>query len=257
MRATVVLALTAFLAACGVKEELYKAKELEAQKNLKAYQDEAQRSADLEKKLADVRGRLADIERQFGVVSGSKEQLEREKGQLVAEKDRLTAEKAALEKKSSEYERLAGSLKSQIAAGQIELSELKGKLTVKLKDKILFASGSTAIGREGKGALDNVAEAFKDLKGRSVLVAGYTDDVPTNPKSFPSNWALSTARATAVVKYLQSRGVDPVMLGAAGFSEYRPVAANDTPEGRSLNRRIEIALTPADYTPPVVETPRR
>ncbi len=243
MRAITVLAIAAFLAACGVKEEVYKAKELEAQKYLKQYQDEAQRSADLEKKLA--------------AVGGSKEQLEREKGQLVAEKDRLTAEKAALEKKSAEYERLAGSLKSQISAGQIELSELRGKLTVKLKDKILFASGSAYIGREGKAALDNVAEAFKGLQGRSVLVAGYTDNVPTNPKIFPTNWELSTARAIAVVKYLQSKGVEPVMLGAAGFSEYRPVALNDSTEGRSLNRRIEIALTAADYVPPAEEAPRQ
>ena len=243
MRAAVVLA--AFLAACGVKKELYEAKELEAQKNLKMYQDEAQKSADLEKKLASVEGRLSELEKQYGA----------EKGQLMAEKDRLAAEKAALERKSAEYERLAGSLKNQIAAGQIEVSELRGKLTVKLKDKILFGSGSTAIGRDGKAALDTVAEAFKDVKGRNVLVAGYTDDVPTNPKSFPSNWELSTARAIAVVKYLQSKGVDPVMLGAAGFSEYRPVAPNDTPDGRSLNRRIEIALTAADYAPPEVETP--
>jgi chemotaxis protein MotB len=241
MRATAVLALAAFLAACGVKEDVYKAKELEAQKNLKMYQDESQKAADLEKKLAASQARLADMEKQSG--------------QLAAEKERLTAEKAALEQKSAEYERLAGSLKSQIAAGQIEVSELKGKLTVKLKDKILFASGSAAIGREGRGALDNVAEAFKDLQGKNVLVAGYTDNVPTSPKAFPSNWELSTARAIAVVKYLQSKGVAPVMLGAAGFSEYRPVAGNDSPEGRSLNRRIEIALTPADYQPPVVETP--
>ncbi len=236
MRATVVLAAVALLAACGVKEELYKAKELEAQKYLKQYQDEAQKSADLERKLTD-------LEQRYSTVTGSKEQLEREKGQLQAEK-------AALEKKSAEYEQLAGSLKSQIAAGQIELSELRGKLTVKLKDKILFASGSAYIGREGKAALDNVAEAFKGLQGRSVLVAGYTDDVPTNPKIFPTNWELSAARAIAVVKYLQSKGVDPVMLGAAGFSQYRPVADNDTPDGRSLNRRIEIALTAADYAPP-------
>jgi chemotaxis protein MotB len=247
MRATVVIALTAFLAACGVKEEVYKAKELEAQKYMKQYQDEAQKSADLEKKLAAVEGRLSDVEKQFGL----------EKGQLMAEKDRLTAEKMALEKKSAEYERLAGSLKSQISAGQIELSELRGKLTVKLKDKILFASGSAAIGKDGKAALDTVAEAFMDLKGKNVVVAGYTDNVPTNKKAFPSNWELSTARAIAVVKYLQSKGLDPVMLAAAGFSEYRPVASNETPEGRSLNRRIEIALTAADYAPPVVETPKR
>ena len=240
MRATVVLALAAFLAACGVKEDVYKAKELEAQKYLKQYQDESQKSADLEKALAASQARLADMEKQFG-----------------AEKGQLLAEKAALEKKSAEYERLAGSLKSQIAAGQIEVSELRGKLTVKLKDKILFASGSAAIGKDGKAALDTVAEAFKDLQGKNVVVAGYTDNVPTNRKVFPSNWELSTARAIAVVKYLQSKELDPVMLGAAGFSEYRPVTTNETPEGRSLNRRIEIALTAADYVPPVVETPTR
>ncbi len=257
MRATVVLALAAVLAACGVSKDKYQAKELEARQYLKQYQDEAQKTADLQKKLADVEGRLGELEKQYGVVAGSKEQLEREKGQLEAEKSRLTAEKAALEQRSAEYERLAGSLKSQISAGQIEISELKGKLTVKLKDKILFASGSAAIGRDGKAALDTVAEAFKDLKGKNVVVGGYTDDVPTNPKAFPSNWELSTARAIAVVKYLQSKGVDPTMLAAAGFSEYRPVASNHTAEGRSLNRRIEIALTAADEAPPVVEAPAR
>ena len=72
---------------------------------------------------------------------------------------------------------------------------------------------------------------------------------------FPSNWELSTARAIAVVKYLQSKEVDPVMLGAAGFSEYRPVAANDTPEGRSLNRRIEIVLLPLEGAVPAPLAP--
>jgi len=89
-----------------------------------------------------------------------------------------------------------------------------------------------------------------------VVVAGYTDSVPTNAKSaFKDNWDLSTARAVSVVRYLQTQGVDPKMLGAAGFSQYRPLAANETEAGRSQNRRIEIALTAADYTPPVVDTP--
>ena len=159
MRATVVLALAASLA-CGVSKDKYQAKEQEAEKYLKQYQDESQKSADLEKKLAAAETRLSDVEKQFGA----------EKGRLEAEKVRLTEEKAELEKKSAEYERLAGSLKSQISAGQIEISELRGKLTVKLKDKILFASGSAAIGRDGKAALDTVAEAFKDLKGKNVVV---------------------------------------------------------------------------------------
>ena len=99
-----------------------------------------------------------------------------------------------------------------------------------------------------------MAAAFKDVKGKNVVVAGYTDDVRMGSKSgFPDNWALSTARAVNVVRYLQEKGVPPSMLGAAGFSEYRPVAANDSSANRSRNRRIEIALTAADYQPSVVE----
>ena len=101
------------------------------------------------------------------------------------------------------------------------------------------------------------ANAFHDLQGKNVVVAGYTDNVRVAGKgAFKDNWDLSTARAVSVVRYLQSKGVEPKMLGAAGFSEYRPLAANDSAEGRSQNRRIEIALTAADYTPPVVDMPQ-
>ena len=73
---------------------------------------------------------------------------------------------------------------------------------------------------------------------------------------YKDNWELSAARAVSVVRYLVAKGVPPEMLGAAGFSEFRPVVPNDTPENRSQNRRIEIALTAAEEAP-VVETPRR
>ncbi len=138
----------------------------------------------------------------------------------------------------------------------MELSELKGKMTVKLKDRVVFSSGSAAINKQGREALDAVAKAFQGLQGKNVVVAGYTDNVPVAKKAgFKDNWDLSTMRAVSVVRYLQTKGVEPKMLGAAGFSEYRPVAPNDTADGRSQNRRIEIALTAADYTPPVVEAP--
>jgi chemotaxis protein MotB len=129
---------------------------------------------------------------------------------------------------------------------------------VKLKDQILFASGSATLGKDGLVALDAVAEAFKELQGKNVIVAGYTDDVPTGRGgAFKDNWDLSSARAAAVVRYLQGKGIDPKMLGAVGFSQYRPVAPNDTPANKSLNRRIEIALTAADYTPPVLDTSKK
>jgi chemotaxis protein MotB len=217
---------------CGVSKDKYAAKELEASQAAKQLQDEAGKTAALGAKVADLEAKLAASQKD------------------VAE---VTEEKGKLEAKSAQYEQLAQSLQGQISAGQIELSELKGKMTVKLKDKILFSSGSAKIGKEGKIALDAVAEAFKSLKGKNVIVAGYTDNVPIGTSGYPDNWALSSARAASVVRYLASKGVDPQTLGAAGFSEYRPLAANDTPEGRSQNRRIEIALTPADYTPPVAD----
>jgi chemotaxis protein MotB len=129
-------------------------------------------------------------------------------------------------------------------------------MTVRLKDRVLFSSGSTTLNKQGKAALDAVAEAFKSLKGKNVVVAGYTDNVPIGSKTgFADNWALSTARAVTVVRYLQSKGVPPDMLGALGFSQYRPVAPNDSAQNRSLNRRIEIALTSSE-APPTVDTPK-
>jgi chemotaxis protein MotB len=225
MRSMKIVLFATLLAGC-VSKSRYAAKELEASEARRQLQDEATRTKDLETKVADLEGKLAASHTSL----------------------------AAVEQKSSQYEQLNKSLQSQIKAGQIELSELKGKMTVKLKDKILFSSGSAKLGREGKVALDAVAEAFKDLKGKDVIVSGYTDDVPIGKASgYRDNWDLSAARAAAVVRYLESKGVDSAMLGLSGYSQYRPLAPNDTAEGRSQNRRIEIALTAADYSPPEVD----
>ena len=102
-------------------------------------------------------------------------------------KKKLTEAKEALEKKSTEYESLSKSLEKEIAEGKVELSELKGRMTVNLKDKILFASGSARVGKEGEVALSEVAEALKSVKGKIIRVEGHTDDVPTDLKGpFPS-----------------------------------------------------------------------
>lgn len=165
----------------------------------------------------------------------------------------LAVQKGAAEARSAQYEQLVGSLRRQIEAGQIEISELRGKMVVKLRDRILFPSGSAKLSREGGATLDVVAGVFKDMQGKNVVVAGHTDDVPVASGPYRDNWELSSARAIAVVRYLASKGVPPRMLGAAAFSEFRPVVPNDSPSSRSHNRRIEIALIPADLVPPVVE----
>ena len=230
------------IAACGPSKEEFAAAQRDAANYKKQFTDEQAKSADLQKKMTD-------LQTQNDTLTHSTSQLTQEKAQL-------TEEKGQLEAKSKQYEELAGSLKDQIQSGQVEISELKGKMTVKLKDRVVFSSGSAAINKQGRDALDAVAKAFHDLQNKTVIVAGYTDDVPVSAGgAFKDNWDLSTERAVSVVRYLQSKGVNPKMLGAAGFSEYRPLAPNNTTGGRSQNRRIEIALTAADYTPPVVDTP--
>ena len=82
------------------------------------------------------------------------------------------------------------------------------------------------------------------FQGRHFQVAGDTDNVPIQTARFPSNWELSTARAVEVVRFLVARGMHADMLSAAGFGEFDPVLSNDTAEGRTTNRRIEIVLQP-------------
>jgi len=223
------------LAACGVAEEKYNASVAEASRYRKSYEDESEKSKDLEAKLKDREAKLAALEQAKGAALS-----EAERQRLLA--SQLAQQKQELEKKSSEYESLSKSLSSEIQAGRIQISELQGKMTVRLAEKVLFPSGSATLARDGKATLEKVADAFKDLKGRIVRVEGHTDNVPIKSVKFPSNWELSAARAIAVVRFLQDHGVDPSKLAAAGYGEFQPIAPNDTPEGRSQNRRIEISL---------------
>ncbi len=101
---------------------------------------------------------------------------------------------------------------------------------------------------KGQEVLLKLADSFRDSKGENIAVEGHTDDVQIGSAlidRFPTNWELSTARATAVVRFLQEKGnIAPERLTASGFGFYRPVATNETPEGRKQNRRIEIILVP-------------
>jgi chemotaxis protein MotB len=240
MRRTMMAVLALSLAACGISREQYAAKDAELLKYQKMYGDETGKTKALEAKVSELDTQVAATQARLKAVEDEKARAE-----------------SSLAISNAQKEKLAQSLERQIKEGQVEISELRGKMTVKLKDKVLFASGSAALGKEGKKALDAVADAFKDLHDRNVVVAGFTDNMPVGKAGpFKDNWDLSTARSVAVVRYLAAKGVDPAMLGAIGFSQYRPVVPNNTPANRSLNRRIEIGLTSADYIPPTVEVPK-
>jgi len=119
-----------------------------------------------------------------------------------------------------------------------------GKIYVSMENKLLFNSGSWAVGVEGKTAVEQLAEVLSVNPDIHVLIEGHTDNVPYKGATLLDNWDLSVKRATAIVRILKNRGVDPMQITAAGRSEYSPVDSNSTTAGKARNRRIEIILAP-------------
>lgn len=128
----------------------------------------------------------------------------------------------------------------------VDVKVLKGVVYISLADNMLFKSGSYDISPKAMDILDKIAKIIKDYKNYSVLVEGHTDNVPINRTNIRNNWDLSALRASSVVQVLQNKfGVDPQRLTAGGRGEYNPIATNATPEGRQLNRRTQIIITPS------------
>lgn len=150
---------------------------------------------------------------------------------------------------SKTYESLLGQMKGEIDQGQIKISELEGKLTVDVVDKILFDSGQAEIKPAGREVLQRVVDILVTVTDKTIRVEGHTDNVPISGslvKRFPTNWELSAARALTVTRALEKAGLDPALLSAAAYGEHQPVADNATPEGRAKNRRIAIILLPQE-----------
>jgi chemotaxis protein MotB len=204
----------------------------------------------LAKEVVELRARLTEARRMVDSHEKELEAKDREVLQLKDQAEKLEQEKEkAIAGTKDTYESLVKELKQEIKEGEVRITQLKDKLTVNMVEKILFDSGSAVIKKNGKKVLDRVADILKTVKGHQIKVEGHTDNVPIGPTiidKFPTNWELSTARATTVVRYLQERGVDPKVMSAEGYAEYAPVASNDREEGRATNRRIEIVLIPMD-----------
>jgi chemotaxis protein MotB len=215
---------------------------------------EQQRLA-LEEKLAASKKENSDLFASLDAKSGELSKriadLSREKQDLARQlQETEEARVAEVNKVKGTYEQLVGNLKDQINAGQVQITQLAGRLSVNMVDKILFNSGEASVKPEGEKVLLQVGAALKNVQDKAIRVEGHTDNVPiasSLQSRFASNWELSTARATAVVRYLQDKaGIAPDHLIAAGYGEYKPIAPNTTPEGRAQNRRIEIVLVPVE-----------
>jgi chemotaxis protein MotB len=168
-------------------------------------------------------------------------------------RDKLAADEQHLQELQKEndaavqsHQSLEDEMRSALESKDVTISQLQGKLTVNILDRILFDSGEADLKVDGSAVLRKIAGILEQHTNLQIHVVGHTDNVPIRPGArsrFASNWELSTARATAAVRFLAEKaGVDPRRLGAVGYGEFRPVADNSTPEGRAKNRRIAITI---------------
>ena len=137
---------------------------------------------------------------------------------------------------------LTSMLGEEVESGKVRLT-LDGRgLTVSLAEAGFFAPGSAELQADGLPVVDGIAEKLRQLP-YNLRVEGHTDNIPIQTAKYPSNWELSTSRATQVLRYLiGDSGLPPSRLSAVGYGEYRPVASNTTREGRGLNRRVDIVV---------------
>ena len=205
--------------------------------------------AGLQKRMGELETQISDREIEIGKLQQGGEALAAEKARL--EKERA-AKEAEIQRLTKTQEDLTKSLKAEIERGDIKIKQVRDRLTINMVEKVLFNSGQARVKPAGLDVLKNVSDVLKNVNDKQIRIEGHTDNVPIGVKlrdKFPTNWELSTGRATNVVRYfIEQGGVNRENLEAVGYADTRPVADNETEEGRTANRRIEIALFPKDLS---------
>jgi len=209
-------------------------------------QARAQLAADLARAREHERAlgqNISEQDERFSKLSGDCDKVASELKQTVAEKEKVESE---LKRVQGE---LAQKLAPEITSGNIRIRRRGQELVLDMADDILFDKGQAEVSEGGQAVLQQIARSLVELASYGIQVAGHTDSTRVvsakTQERFATNWELSSARATNVVRFLQERGKIPgSRLVAAGFGEFRPAASNANEDGRRKNRRIEILLLP-------------
>jgi len=194
---------------------------------------------------------LADVNTKYGQLSNTatatQSQLSESQKSLQEQQLKLQQLQALLDQQKQRAEELRKRMTDALVgfnSSDLSVTQKNGKVYVSLSENLLFPSGSAIVNPQGKEALSKLAEVLNANPDISVDIEGHTDSVPIR-KKYEDNWALSTARATSIVRILvNDYKVDPVRVIASGHSQYDPVDSNSTEEGRARNRRTEIILSP-------------
>jgi chemotaxis protein MotB len=216
-------------------------------------------------RIADLQGASERQQQQITDLTGKVTELSNKAGQLssdVANKNsQLGQSQQQIAEQQARLEHLQGLMDQQKRATQeirkrmtdaltgfspneLSVAIKNGKVYVSMQESLLFPSGSAVVNPKGKLALSKLADALSKDTSITVNIEGHTDSIPIHGR-YMDNWDLSTSRADAIVRILtKTYGVDPERVIASGHSQYDPVQSNTTPEGRALNRRTEVILSP-------------
>ena len=203
------------------------------------------RAHDLAEARAQLRASIAQLDKIKADAAKLDSDWKEKLAQTDAQIEALKRDKEAITASRKGFE---DDMRAALESKDVTISQLQGKLTVSILDRVMFESGEAVLKADGEAVMLKVASVLKQHPTLKVHVIGHTDNVPMRlgaRSRFPSNWELSTARALAAVRFLTEKGgVDPRQLGAVGYGEFRPIADNSTAQGRARNRRIAITVVP-------------
>ncbi len=197
-------------------------------------------------KLQSAQGDLAAVQARDKELADKVQKMEADRNELSLQ---VQAKDEELQKLQGTYHELEAKMKEEIAKGDVFLSQSGGRIKVDLVDKILFGEGDASITPKGEEVLARVGGVLAAVQEeKKIQVSGHTDDLNISERlvgKYPTNWELSAARATNVVRFLEEKANVPGRrLVAAAYGPWEPLATNKTTKGRARNRRIEIVLTP-------------
>lgn len=195
-------------------------------------------------KISELETLIAEMERKLGKASANKKSMS---NSIQHMKDALKKEserKREVEKRLGEFRKLISRFKSLTDAGELSIQIKDGRMVVVLPSDVLFKSGASKLSSKGTETIEKVAKLLLSIPDKQFQVEGHTDNVPIRSAKYPSNWELASARSLTVLRIMKKAGIPANRISAASFGATKPVAPNDSKEGKSQNRRIDIVVIP-------------
>ena len=235
------------------QDRLNTAYDLLVSQNSRQMSEKAKETKLLLEQLEEAQTKLLKKEDDLNKLSATLSEKENELNNAQRILEERSARVNELEKIINQKDSLVTAIKNKVQKALtglegdgLTIEQRNGKIYISLEEDLLFASGKYVINQTGVAALNKLSGALASQKDIEILVEGHTDNVKGNGRgSIKDNWDLSVMRATSVVKtLLNNKGLNPLQLTAAGRGEHNPIATNETIEGRKINRRIELILSP-------------